>query len=96
MSNETDRPKEFWTLGEIAQRWGCSHSTVLTHVNRGDLRAVDISTNRRGKSRYIVSTAVLEAFEEARQTPPPEEAPPRRKKVRVRAGDVIEFFPANG
>lgn len=87
----TEAQKEYWTLGEIAERWCCSHSTVLTHVHTGELRAIDTSTNRRGKSRYIVPTEALLAFERARETPPPEKPLPR-KRVKVRPGEVIEFF----
>lgn len=83
--------KDYWTLAEIAERWGCAHGTVLTHVYTGDLRAIDISTNPKGKSRYIVPAEALEQFERARETPPPE-TPPKRKRVKVRAGEVIEFF----
>jgi len=84
--------KEHYSLQEIADRWGVSHSTVLTHVYGGELRAIDVSTNPRGKSRYIVPTESLEAFEAARATPPPEQPAAPRKRVRIPAGSVIEFF----
>lgn len=83
--------KEHYTLLEIAERWGVSHSTVLTHVYTGDLRALDISTNPKGKSRFIVPAEALADFEAARATPPPDQ-PLRRKRVKVRSGEVIEFF----
>ena len=83
--------KEHYSLQEIADRWGVSHSTVLTHVYGGELRAIDVSTNPKGKSRYIVPAESLEAFEAARTTPPAEK-PLKRKRVRVRQGEVIEFF----
>jgi len=87
----TERPQQTYTLAEIAQRWGCSHSTVLTHVYTGELRALDISTNPRQRSRYIVPGDALAEFEQSRATPPPEPPAPR-KRVKVRSGDVIEFF----
>jgi hypothetical protein len=83
--------KEHYTLAEIAERWGVSHGTVLTHVYTGDLRALDISTSPKGRSRFIVRTEDLLAFEAARETPPAE-PPPKRKRVKVRQGEVIEFF----
>ncbi|MHB9077031.1 MAG: hypothetical protein ACYC3X_06000 [Pirellulaceae bacterium] len=83
--------KQTYTLAEIAARWGCCHSSVLMLVYSGDLRAIDISTNPKGKSRYIVPAEALEAFEAARATPPPEK-PLKRKRVKVRSGEVIEFF----
>jgi hypothetical protein len=83
--------KEHYTLAEIAERWGICHGSVLTLVYVGDLRAIDVSTNPKGKSRYIVRTEDLLAFEAARETPPAE-PPPKRKRVKVRQGEVIEFF----
>lgn len=88
----TAETKQTWTLAEIADRWGCSHSTVLSHVYSGDLRGIDISTNPARRSRYIVPADALEAFEEARETPPPKTPAPKRKRVRVGAGEIIEFF----
>jgi hypothetical protein len=87
----TDKLQQTYTLAEIAARWGCSHSTVLSHVYTGELRALDISTNRRQRSRYIVPGDALAEFEQSRATPPPE-PPPKRKRVKVRQGEVIEFF----
>jgi len=84
--------KDFYTLQEIAERWGCSHSTVLTHVYDGTLRAVDISTNPGRRSRYIVAREAVEAFEESRVMPVLETTPVKRRRVRVPADAVIEFF----
>jgi len=85
------KKQEFLSLAKIARRWTCSHSSVLTLVNRGDLPAVDISTNPRGRSRYIVRVDDLEAFEAARTTSPPP-PPTKRRRVRVPKNAVIEFF----
>lgn len=83
--------KQHYTLAEIAERWGVSHSTVLSLVYGGDLRAIDVSTNPKGKSRYVVPAAALDDFETSRTTAPPEKPEPR-KRVRIPAGSVIEFF----
>jgi len=88
----TNQSPEYFTLQQIAERWGVSHSTVLSHVYGGELRAVDISTNPKGKSRYIVPAAALAEFEAARTTPPPEKPATSRKRGRIPAGAVIEFF----
>lgn len=82
--------KQSYTLADVAQRWGCSHSSVLALVYSGDLAAIDISTNPAGRSRYIVPADALEAFEARRTVTPPSPTPKRR--VRVNRGDVIEFF----
>ncbi len=84
--------KEHFTLGEIAERWGVSHGTVLTLVYRGDLRAINVSTNPRGKGRYIVPTAVLLEFEQSRTTAQPPRPAAKTRRLKVPAGAVIEFF----
>lgn len=84
--------KQSWMLQQLADRWGCCHSSVLTLVNKGELRALDISTNPSKRSRYIVLHEDLEAFEEARTVAPPERPAPKRRRVRVPAGETIEFF----
>jgi hypothetical protein len=81
-----------WTLQAIADRWGCSHSTVLHHVYTGELRSIDISTNPSKRSRYIVPDDALEEFETKRTMPPSDVDVPKRKRVRVKSGEVIEFF----
>ncbi|MFW6171689.1 MAG: hypothetical protein ACODAD_14470 [Planctomycetota bacterium] len=84
--------KESFVLAEIAKRWSCSHSTVLSHVYSGELPATDISANPQRRSRYIVMREDLERFEAERATPPPERPAPKRRRVRVPAGEVIGFF----
>lgn len=94
MTRTKTESKEMFTLADIADRWGCSHSTVLAHVASGALRAVDISTNPSARSRYIVRREVLEAFEEARETSPPAAASSTRKRQRQTSATagIIEFF----
>lgn len=83
--------KQTYSLAEIAERWGCSHGTVLSHVRSGSLRAIDISTRPSGRSRYIVRTEDLEEFEQRRvvSTAP---VSTKRKRVKIRRSDVIEFI----
>ena len=78
-------------LADIATRWGCSHSSVLSLVRSGELAAIDISTNPAGRSRYIVPVESLEAFELRRTVAPPSPNTKRRAAVRGR-NDVIEFI----
>ncbi len=82
--------KSFYSLAEIASRWGCSHSTVLTLVRSGNLQAVDISSNPGGRSRFIVPAESLEDFELLRTVTPP--STPVKRHVKVRKRDVIEFI----
>lgn len=85
--------KANFKIPEIAERWGCSQSHVLSLIYQGDLLAFDVSTNPKARSNYRVRADVLEAFED-RRTLPPVESPvaKSRHRVKVEAGDVIEFF----
>ena len=82
--------KSAYSLADVAARWGCCHSHVLSLVRSGELAAIDISTNPAGRARYIVTDDALDAFEQRRTVAPPAPAPKRR--ARVRRDDVIEFF----
>lgn len=84
--------KAFFTLSELAERWGISHTSVLNLVYKGDLLAVDVSTNPRKRSRFIVPADALEAFEDSRATEPPERPVTKHRRVRLPAGSTIEFF----
>lgn len=81
--------KHAFTLAEVASRWSCSHSTVLSLVRSGELTAIDISTNPAGRSRYIIRADDLDAFE-CRRTVAAPVAPAKRPKIKRR--DVIEFI----
>ena len=81
---------QFHSLGQIATRWGCCHSSVLSLVRSGELSAVDISTNPSGRSRYVVPAESLEAFE-ARRTVSPTSAPAKRRP-KLRRTDIVEFI----
>ena len=80
----------FYNLTEIATRWGCCHSSVLSLVKSGQLTALDISSNPSGRARYIVSADALDEFELRRTVSPP--SPPVKRRAKVRRGDVIEFI----
>jgi helix-turn-helix protein len=80
-----------YTIDQVAERWNCSSSTVLSHIYDGTLRAFDISTNPSKRSRWIVPAEALEEFEANRTfNATPVAKPPKRKKL-VR-GHVIEFY----
>lgn len=82
--------KATFTIAQLCERWNCSHSSVLALINRGELQAIDISTNPATRSRYVVSAEALEAFETKRTTRPPE--PGRKRRVSAPVGGVVEFF----
>lgn len=80
--------KKTYSLSEIAKRWGCSDSVVLTLVYRGDLRAIDISTNQKRQSRYIVAEEEVLRFEASRTTLQAESEHPQASRDRRKGGDA--------
>jgi len=79
--------QQFFTLGELCERWQCSHSHCLNLIRSGSLTAINIGTG--GRSRYVVSAEALDDFESARTTRP---APKQKRRARVRQTGIIQFF----
>jgi hypothetical protein len=75
------------TPPQIAIRYGVSTDKVLAWIRSGELRAMDASTRRGGRPRYLVDVADLAAFEQSRSATPV----PTTRRRRATA-DVIEFF----
>jgi hypothetical protein len=77
------------TPPEIARRYGIHPDKVLGWIRRGELRAVNVAANPRGRPRWRIDPIDLEAFEQRRSAQP---APALQRRRRQAAGDVIEFF----
>lgn len=77
------------TVRDISERFGVSEHTVLSWINSGELRAINVGRKADArKPRWRITAAALEAFEAMRTATPP---PPRTKR-RKRLGDVIQFY----
>ena len=76
---------------QLARRYGVSPDKVLTWIRSGELRAMDASTKRGGRPRYLIDEDDIRAFEDGRAVVPPS-APTRKCRRSVRDDDVIEFF----
>ena len=72
----------------VAEQYGVDVRKVLTWIKRGELRAIDVSTNPGGRPRYRISPVDLAAFEAARAAGPAPRVTRRRKKN----PSIIEFF----
>ncbi|MFV1968387.1 MAG: helix-turn-helix domain-containing protein, partial [Pirellulaceae bacterium] len=59
------------TPPELASRWGISPEKVVAWVRSGELRAIDASTRRGGRPRYLIDISDVEAFERRRAVAPP-------------------------
>jgi excisionase family DNA binding protein len=74
---------------EVADRLDVDVETVLAHVHRGTLPAVDVARPGSRRPRWRISEADLDAFVAARRTTP---RPPATKRRPKRGGTVIKFF----
>ena len=82
---------EYLTVAEVAQRVGVSPDTVLSWLNAGGLRGVDVSRRAEKRARWRVRVEDLDAFLAGRSSCAAP-AVGRLRKRRGTAGRVIEFF----
>jgi len=78
------------TPPEVAKLWGISSDKVLSWIKAGELRAIDASTRRGGRPRYLIGVDDIAQFEADRAVKPREPRPVKRRR-RGRGG-AIEFF----
>jgi transposase len=76
------------TPPELARRWGIDVHKVLQWIRAGELRAIDASTVRGGRPRYLIDQVDVAVFEASRTVQPPAARLPRRRKDPA----VIQFF----
>jgi excisionase family DNA binding protein len=78
-----------YSVRDLCERYAVSEHTVLTWINRGELRAVNVGRRPGAKKpRWRITQEALAAFE-ALRTPTPLRPRVRRKK---RPADVVEFY----
>ena len=77
------------TPPQLARRWGVAADKVLALIHTGQLQAVNLAVDPKGRPRYRVYLSEVERFESARATRAPASKPRRRRKT-VAAGR--EYF----
>lgn len=84
--------KSFFTLAEFADRFRMSHSSALTLVYSGAVRAMDVSSRPEGRSRFLIPADAVEEFEARRavNVAPPAKANRRRRNAKV--SGITEFI----
>lgn len=75
------KASDYLTVREVAQELRISHSSVLTLIHKGMLPATDVSSNPRGRARYIVLQQDLQAFLLSRKVASP--AAPLKQRRRT-------------
>jgi excisionase family DNA binding protein len=66
----TAATKRKMTPPEVAKLWGVSLDKITYWIASGDLRAIDASTKRGQRPRYLIDSSDLEAFEKSRAIVP--------------------------
>lgn len=76
------------TPNDLARRYGIGIHKVLGWIGRGELRAINVASDPRGRPQWSILPEDLAAFENRRLATPAPKLAPRRKKQT----NVIEFF----
>ena len=75
----------------LAKQWGISADKIVGFIRKGELRAIDVSSNRGSpRPRYLIDIADVEAFEAARAVVAPQ--PKTRRRRRRADAAVKEYF----
>ena len=77
------------TPPELARQWGVGSDKILNFIKSGELRAIDASSRRGGRPRYLIDVSDVAKFEAAREVCPTTSRPSRRRKP---TSGVVEFF----
>lgn len=76
------------TVRDVARRYRVGEDKVRAWIARGELRAVNTSTNLSGRPRWVVSPDALVEFERRRAGGPPPPKPRRRRKE-----TLVDYYP---
>lgn len=79
---------EMITPPQLAKRWGVDSGKVRALIDSGQLKAINLAVNPKGRPRYRIAETEIERFQEARTTRPPEPKTRRRRAVKT----TKEFF----
>ena len=78
MSVPLDR--QYLTPPQLAERWGVSPEKVYAFIRSGELRAINLATQRGGRPRYAISYEDAEAFERSREVVAAPSSPPVKRR----------------
>lgn len=70
-----------YTTADIARRYRVGEDKVRSWIRSGELPAINTSSTRCGRPRYVVTAEALTAFEASRSAAPPPKPKRRRRKV---------------
>ena len=79
------------TPPQLARRWGVAPEKVVAWIRAGELRAMDASTCRGGRPRYLIDETDVLLFEKSRAVVVRDNSQGQRRRQKSDA-DIIEFF----
>jgi hypothetical protein len=68
------------TPPQLARRWGVAAEKVNALINSGQLIAMNLATDPKGRPRYRIYLSEVERFEQARSNKPPAPRAQRRRR----------------
>lgn len=74
----------------LAKKWGVHPDKVLQLIRSGQLRAINLAVDPRGRPRYRIYLDEIERFELSRTTQPP--PPKRRRRCALATAGAKEYF----
>jgi hypothetical protein len=77
-----------YTTADIARRYRVGEDKVRRWITSGELPAINTSSARCGRPRYVVTADALAAFEAGRSASPPPKQNLRRRRVAT-----IDYYP---
>jgi excisionase family DNA binding protein len=86
---DTDPLLHGYTPREVARRYRVSADKVRGWIARGELPAINTTTDRSRKPRWVVTAEGLAYFEANRRASPP----PRLPALRKRRPGFVDYFP---
>lgn len=57
-----------YSTADLAERWGTNQSKILRFIAAGDLLAINIALDPRGRPRWRIAPEAVEAFERRRSS----------------------------
>ena len=86
-------PGKWITPPAYAESRGIGLRKVLTFIESGELKAVNMAAGRTGRPRWKISPEAIEAFEAARTTQGKAAAPATQRRRKPTGSDgIIEFY----
>jgi excisionase family DNA binding protein len=78
------------TVQDAARRYRVSPDKIRAWIARGELRAINTSTAKCGRPRFVIPPEALEEFERSRSAGPAPKA-----KRRPRRPELVDYWPGD-